>query len=82
MTKASKKGKIGTIEEFEGLYPEEWVLLEVLEANEQEEVTVGRMIAHTPTRAEIFEELRGTIIKDVALVYSGDMPKKGTLVLF
>lgn len=82
MAKSGKKGKIGTIEEFDGLYPEEWLLLEVLEANEQEEVTVGRIIAHSPTRAEIFDELRGTIIKDVALVFSGDLPKKGTQVLF
>lgn len=82
MAKGGKKGKIGTIEEFEGLYPEEWLLLEVLETNEQEEVTVGRIIAHTPTRSEIFEELRGTIIKDVALIFTGDMPKKGTQVLF
>jgi hypothetical protein len=80
--KGSKKGKIGAIEEFMGLYPEEWLLLEVLEVNEYEELAVGRMIAHDPLRAQIYEALRGTTIKDVALIYSGCIPKKGTTVMF
>ena len=80
--KGSKKGKIGAIEEFVGIYPDEWLLLEVLEVNEYEELAVGRLIAHDPLRTHIYEALRGTTIKDVALIYSGDMPKKGTTVMF
>jgi hypothetical protein len=81
MAKASKKGKIGTIEEFDGLYPEEWLLLEVLEVDDNEAPDVGRIIAHSPSRSEILVELKGTTVKDVALIFSGDIPKKGTMVL-
>ena len=80
--KSSKKGKIGTVEEFLDSYKEEWLLLEVLETNDQEELSVGRVLAHSGSRTEILAELKGTTNKDVALIFSGEIPKKGTQVLF
>jgi len=80
--KSEKKGKIGALEEFLDSYKEEWLLFEVLETNDQEELSVGRILAHSGSRTEILKELKGTTIKDVALIFSGDIPKKGTQVLF
>lgn len=77
-----QRRKIGTIDEFKGMHKNEWLLLEVIETGEKEEPTVGRMIAHSPLRDEIMKELTGSNLKDIMLLYSGDIPKKGTLVLF
>ena len=76
-----KRRKIGTIDEFMEIHEDEWILLEVIEVNESEEPTVGKMIAHSSSRKEIFTQLRGSTIKDMVLMYAGDIPKKGTLVM-
>lgn len=76
-----KKGKIGTVEEFMELFRDEWVLMEVIEVNELEEPSVGRLIAHSPKRSVIMKELRGTTQKDMAVFFMGDMPVKGTLFM-
>jgi hypothetical protein len=79
---SDKKGKIGTIDEFMNLFQDEWLLLEVLETSDEDVPTVGRIIAHSRSRDEIYMELKGSTHKDMALIFSGDIPKKGTLVMF
>lgn len=74
--------KIGTMDEFKAMYDDEWLLLEVMETSELDEPSVGRMIAHSPLRDEIMKELRGSNLKDVVVLFSGDIPKKGTLLLY
>jgi hypothetical protein len=77
-----KKGKIGTIDEFTKKHKDEWLLLEVLELNEQDEPTVGRLVDHSPSRKNIMKSLKGSTNKDVCLMFAGDIPKKGTLLIF
>jgi hypothetical protein len=78
----SKKGKIGTIDEFVTVHKDEWLLIEVIELNELDEPTVGRLLDHSQSREEILTELRGSTQKDLYLMFAGDLPKKGVVVLF
>ena len=78
----SKKGKIGTIDEFVTVHKDEWLLMEVIELNELDEPTVGRLLDHSRSREEILTALRGSTQKDLYLMFAGDLPKKGIVVLF
>jgi len=78
----SKNGKIGTIDEFVTIHKDEWLLMEVLELNDLDEPTVGRLLEHSQSREEILTALRGSTLKDLYIMFAGDVPKKGTVVLF
>ena len=70
-----------TIEEIEKKYKDEWVLIEVLEENEFEEPTKGRLIAHSKSRDEIYDLLKDKT-GDISVFFTGDIPKKGYAVAF
>jgi hypothetical protein len=76
-----KKGKIGSIEEFLESHPDKWILIEVLEMNEEGHPTVGRLLAYTKSRDEIYTELRGSNLKDVAVFHTGSVPAPKTGVM-
>ena len=70
-----------TIEEIEKKYKDEWVLIEVLEENEFEEPTKGRLIAHSKSRDEIYDLLKDKT-GDISVFFTGEIPKKGYAVAF
>ena len=70
-----------TIEEIEKQYKDEWVMIEVLEENEFEEPTKGRLIAHSKSRDEIYDLLKNKV-GDISVFFTGDIPKKGYAVAF
>ena len=70
-----------TIEEIERKYKDEWVIIEVLEENEFEEPTKGRLIAHSKSRDEIYDLLKDKTA-DISVFITGEIPKKGYAVAF
>ena len=70
-----------TIEEIQEKYKDEWVIIEVLEENEFEEPTRGRLIAHSKSRDEIYDLLKDRT-GDISVFFTGDIPKKGYAVAF
>jgi hypothetical protein len=70
-----------TIEEIQEKYKDEWVIIEVLEENEFEEPTRGRLIAHSKSRDEIYDLLKDRT-GDIGVFFTGEIPKKGYAVAF
>ena len=68
------------VEEIKKKYREEWVLAEVIEEDEFGQPTEVELIAHSKAR-EIYEKQR-ELNKDIAIIYTGEIPKKGYAVAF
>jgi len=73
--------EIITINELEKKYPNEWILIEVIEENEYGEPIKGKLIAHDKVRDEIYEKIRSTT-GDISMFFAGEIPKKGYAVAF
>ncbi len=70
----SRAQKIGTVEEFMADNEDAWVLIEVLEANDFGEPTIGRLLLASDNRDEVYALLGKTKKKDVAIFYAGEIP--------
>lgn len=70
-----------TIEEIKKRYKDEWVLLRVLRLDELDRPVEGEVIAHSKVREEIYEKQRKAK-GDIALLYTGEIPKEGYAVAF
>jgi len=66
-------GKIGTVEEFVSENQDYWLLLEVLEVNEFDEPTIGRLLAKNTERSVIIADFRKSRKKDVCIMFAGDL---------
>jgi hypothetical protein len=73
--------EIATMEEIEEKFKDEWVLIEVLEEDEFEAPTKGRVIAHSKSRDEIYDLLKDKT-GDISVFFAGEIPKKGYAVAF
>ena len=69
------------VEEIKKKNREEWVLAEVIEEDEFGQPTEVELIAHSKARDEIYEKQR-ELNKDIAIIYTGEIPKKGYAVAF
>ncbi|OGF54998.1 MAG: hypothetical protein A2Z21_05330 [Candidatus Fraserbacteria bacterium RBG_16_55_9] len=70
-----------SLQEIHRRFKDEWVLIRVLEEDELGQPLTGTIIAHSRDREEIYAaqaSLRG----DLALFYTGEIPKKGYAVAF
>lgn len=56
-------------------YKDEWVLIEYTKLDEQLNVEEGRVLAHSPSKEEIYKLLAHTKGKQIALEYTGKFPK-------
>ena len=70
------------IEEVRKLYKDEWVLAEVLKADEIGQPIEVNVIAHSKNRDETYEAMKHTKAKDITHFYTGEIPKKGYAVAF
>lgn len=70
------------IEELKRQYKDEWVLVEVLEEDEQSRPVEVRLIAHSKNRDDIYDKLKETKGIDTFQFYTGEIPKKGYAVAF
>ncbi|MBE3120941.1 MAG: hypothetical protein IMZ53_06420 [Thermoplasmata archaeon] len=69
------------IETLEKRHPEEWLLVEVTHADSLGNPKKGRLINHSKSKEKIIEESKGKT-GDIALYYSGKIPKKGYAFCF
>lgn len=71
-----------TIEEIKKKFKNEWVLVEILERDELNQPTKGRIIAHSRNRDDTYDAMRRTKAKHLYHFYTGQIPKKGYAVAF
>lgn len=63
-----------TLAEIEARYPDEWILVEDPELDEQLEVVRGKVVAHSPDREEFDREIVTLQPQSSAFVYTGSVP--------
>ncbi len=71
-----------SIDEIKKKFKDEWVLVEVLEEDELNQPTKGRVIAHSRNRDEVYDALKGTKGKHTYQFWTGKIPEKGYAVAF
>jgi len=81
MKSAMKVQETLTLDEIRRRFPDEWVLIDVLEEDELGQPTCGRVLAHSPDRDEIYRE-QARLQGDLAIVYTGELPRRGFAVAF
>ena len=69
------------MEEIQKRYTGEWVLIEYTMLDEQLNVVEGEVIAHAPSKEEIYCQLLKTSGKDVAIEYLGEVPEDLAVML-
>ena len=62
-------------------YQNEWVLIEYIELDERLNAIQGRVIAHSPSKDEIYRILSQTHGKNVIVEYVGELPKDLAVML-
>lgn len=65
-----------TWEEILKEYAGEWVLIEYRELDAQLNVVEGEVIAHSPSKEEIYKRLLETKGMNIAIEYTGVFPKE------
>ncbi len=75
-----RKGE-NTFKEFERFYPEEWLLVKVIEEDILNNPLRGILISHSKNKEEIMEKSK-KLKGDIALFYTGNIPKKGYAFCF
>ena len=75
------KNKVESIKKLEKHNPDEWLLVEVTKEDASGNPIEGKLIAHSKIKGQVIEKSK-TIKKDIALFYSGDIPKKRICFLF
>ena len=73
--------EVVSIKDLEKRYQDEWIMVEVVEENEFQEPTKGKLIAHSKDRDELYEMMKEAV-GDICLFFAGDIPKKGYAVAF
>lgn len=66
---------------LETKYPDEWILLQVTEENDLSEPVQGIVLAHSKVKEEIIG-LSKDLKEDIALFFTGVIPKKGYAFCF
>lgn len=69
------------IEEIKKKYKDEWVLVRVEKVDEIDRPVEGEVVRHSKARDVIYEEQR-RLKGDIAIIYTGEIPKKGYAVAF
>jgi len=70
-----------TWDEIKKLYPDEWVILVDYSLDDNEDVTAGTVLAHSPQKADLRPALADP--EDAAILYTGPArPLSGVMVRF
>jgi len=69
------------MEEIRKQYQDEWVLIEYSKLDDDLKVVEGQVIAHSPSKDEIYCELLKMKGKDVAIEYLGEVPEDLAVML-
>jgi hypothetical protein len=69
------------IPQVEKQYPDEWLLFEVYEIDELNRPAKGKLLAHSPSHAAVYEFLHKIGCPHWYVTYTGERPKKGMAVV-
>ena len=69
------------IENLKKKYRNEWLLIKVTAADDQEQPTEGELLLHSKSRDEVYEAQKD-LKDDLYITYAGELPKKGYAVAF
>ena len=69
------------LEEIKQLYPDEWVLIEFAELDEELKVVEGAVIVHSRNKQEIYKKLLELDNEKIAIEFTGDMPEEPAYLL-
>jgi len=69
------------LEEIKQLYPDEWVLIEFVELDEELKVVEGAVIVHSRNKQEIYKKLLELENEKIAIEFTGDMPEEPAYLL-
>jgi len=72
---------VESIKKLEKYFPEEWLLVEVTKEDALGNPAEGRLIEHSKSKEKVVEKAK-KIKQDLALFYSGKIPKKGYAFCF
>lgn len=73
---------MSTIDEIKKKFKDEWVLVEVVERDQMNRPTKGRVLAHSRNRDDTYEAMSRTKVKHLYHFYTGEIPQKGYAVAF
>ena len=74
-------GQSISLDLLETQYPDEWILLQVTEENDLNEPVNGIVLAHSKVKEEIIG-ISKDLKEDIALFFTGAIPKKGYAFCF
>ena len=63
-----------TLSQMEARYPDEWLLIESPELDDDMEIIKGRIIAHSPDRALVFQYDKQHRPRSAAYLFTGALP--------
>ena len=70
----AQPGEVLTLSQMEARYPDEWLLIESPELDDDMEIIKGRIIAHSPDRALVDREALTRRPKFSAYHFTGELP--------
>lgn len=69
------------IKEIEKQYTDEWLVFEVYESDQMNEPVKGKLLAHSPSRAAVYEALSKHPCQRWYVTFAGQRPQKGMHVV-
>lgn len=69
------------LKEIAQAYPDEWVLIEFTELDDELRVVDGHVIAHSPHKADVYQKLIGLDTENVAIEFTGEKPEEPAYLL-
>ena len=70
-----------TIDEIKAQFVSEWVVLDEPSVDSQQRVSGGRVVCHGISRDEVYLSARGHESRELAFLYTGEIPDGCTVVL-
>ncbi len=70
-----------TFEEIKQQYPDEWVLIDFTQLDEELKVVEGEVIAHAPNKEAIYKKLLELENEKIAIEFTGEMPEEPAYLL-
>jgi hypothetical protein len=65
-----------TFTEIRQHYPNEWMLIEFTELDEELGVVAGHVVAHSPRKTDIYQKLMELDNEKIAIEFTGDQPEE------
>lgn len=70
-----------TLAEIKQRYPNEWVLIEFAQLDEDLSVVEGEVVAHSPNKADIYRQLIALENERLAVEFTGEQPEEPAYLL-